>query len=150
MNRFESIFEKALNSSKQEMTPTDVKEVMKRLRAEAMAPGSLTSGDSTLVPLRDSDDEMSEDSTTASVAGFDSPKAFQPTKDGQKIAFAQMIADAISKACEFGREDMTFDNLEEFRSKFAEKTRMRNYTRRNERFGRDPLGTEGLKPDSLT
>ena len=92
MNRFLKIFETALKN--QTVTGEDVNEVLSKLKDEAMAPGSLTSGDSTLVPLRD--DEVSEDSTTAAVAGFNSPKAFQPN-DGQELVIAKMLADAIQK-----------------------------------------------------
>jgi hypothetical protein len=149
MNRFLKIFETALNNRPQTVTKDDVNEVLSKLENEAMAPGSLTSGDSTLVPFRDEDEELSEDSTTASVAGFNSAKAFQPQTDGQKLVIAKMLADAIAKACQYGDEDTTFDNLEEFRTTFAEKTRMNNYPRRKERFGRDPLGANSRKPDSL-
>ena len=145
MNRFLKIFETALKN--QTVTGEDVNEVLSKLKDEAMAPGSLTSGDSTLVPLRD--DEVSEDSTTAAVAGFNSPKAFQPN-DGQELVIAKMLADAIQKTlAKFGDDATTFDNLEEFRSTFAEKRRLKEYPRRKERFGRDPLGANSRKPDSL-
>lgn len=148
MNRFLKIFETALKNKNQTVTKDDVNEVLSKLKDEAMSPGSLTSGDSPLVPLRD--DEVSEDSTTASVAGFNSPKAFQPQKDGQKLVIAKMLADAIQKTiAKFGDDATTFDSLEEFRSTFAEKTRLKNYCRKKERFGRDPLGAESRKPDSL-
>ena len=151
MNRFLKIFETALKNKNQTVTKDDVNEVLSKLKDEAMSPGSLTSGDSALVPLRD--DEVSEESTTASVAGFNRPKAFQPQKDGQKLVVAKMIADAIEKACEFGRDDLntTEDSLEETGKRVSprERTRLRNYCRRHEPFGRDVLGRAGLKPDSL-
>lgn len=146
MNRFLKIFETALKNKT--VTGEDVNEVLSKLKDEAMAPGSLTSGDSTLVPLKD-EEEISEDSTTSAVAGFNCPKTFQPQTDGQKSVIARMIADALEKYCAFGNDEMTFDNLEEFRTTFAEKTRLKNYPRRKERFGRDPLGANSRKPDSL-